>query len=93
VAKRLERLLVVSSGCESRSALGVDNRQRDSYRREKVRDLIVVGGHDLSSAVYGKNDNCRINDVARPRASEQSDRYARSRAQAPRTTFTQTFWE
>ena len=53
-------------------ALCVDNRQRDSCRGEKVRDVTAVGGHDLSGAVHGKNDNRRVNDVARPRACEQS---------------------
>jgi hypothetical protein len=53
-------------------ALCVNNRQRDSCCDEKVRDVSAVGGHDLSSAVRGKNDNRSVNDVARPRACEQS---------------------
>ncbi|MDQ1423823.1 MAG: hypothetical protein QOD72_1321 [Acidimicrobiaceae bacterium] len=57
---------------ESRCALGVDNRQRDSCRREEVRDVSAVGGHDLSGAVRGKNDNRSVNDVVRLRACEES---------------------
>ena len=53
-------------------ALSVDNRQRDSRGDEKVRDVSAVGGHDLSGAVRGKKDNRSVNDVARPRACEQS---------------------
>ena len=55
--------------------LRADDRERDARRAEKVRDISVIGGHDLSREINSQNDNGGVNDVVRLRACEQPSRF------------------